>query len=889
MLGFEQSQNSILLLLLFGAYCIIRVISVRHQRSIDIKIAAHADGRRGTRMNPADQFKDVFANWEKRRQGGGPPSANRSSRPNYKYKPSEPMSWSGGRRSRQNNRDPFKVNGLQKFVYDHYKTMPSVSADNANLRPNMGRCCQCMPNSRDRFYEDSMPTSGLKDILRVDEEGRNNPLIVQWTCHIVQVMRRDVSHKYPDVSIATATSPSVVEAIRRVVIETGTEDEKESTKLLEEQRKKVRKIIHRMKATISNRLIRFTGWFLQKLLGHLLSTLQVHKGQMDIISKASEDGVPMIYLPIHRSHLDYILLTFILFNYDIQAPHVAAGDNLLIPFFSLLMKGLGGYFIRRQLDLEKGKKDILYRAVLHEYMLELLKNKQSFEFFIEGGRSRSGKPMIPKGGLLSVIVDGVSQGAINDAYIVPVSITYEKILDGNFNKEQMGEKKEKETFWRAVIGIWRVLNQDFGNVRVEFCQPFSLQEYLSSSQLYCQKRSRSTTPPRSPCDQKPMGSASSLYGAEVLVETQRNIVKSIAQHVIHTCMQAQTVMSTNAVSFLLLTLHRKGCTVDELASSVMWLREELMLKGRDVGFSGEPVDIVLYACIVLGSHLVQQSIPDNDSEGASCNPGCIRLKPTIQLPHVFELVYYGNVAGTAFVLDSVIATACYAICNWEEASMLGNNLTISKQRLMECATQLCEILQFEYTFNPPCSSLDNALSDALEQFIVKEIFYVDEDDTGYSTKDKEWAQRLAKSVDFDNSSDSDGDDLPIPDRYLKVNLEVLEHKAMLHFLKSYLAPIVESYWIAGCQLAKLQEDQPEEDFLLNLQKHTRSRVNQGLTDYCESVSMDSLKNAMKAFETMKVTIIYYAGNLRMIGLSDAYKNQQTLCNFIEKLEKYKSY
>jgi glycerol-3-phosphate O-acyltransferase 1/2 len=98
---------------------------------------------------------------------------------------------------------------------------------------------------------------------------------------------------------------------------------------------------------------------------------------------------------------------------NIKPPLVAAGDNLLIPFFGNLMRGLGAFFIKRRLDHKSGKKDHVYRAVLHSYMTENLREGHSLEFFIEGGRSRSGKALMPKSGLLSVVVDSVLEGIIS--------------------------------------------------------------------------------------------------------------------------------------------------------------------------------------------------------------------------------------------------------------------------------------------------------------------------------------------------------------------------------------------------------------------------------------------------------------------------------------------
>lgn len=139
---------------------------------------------------------------------------------------------------------------------------------------------------------------------------------------------------------------------------------------------------------------------------------------------------------------------------------------------------MGAFFIRRRMDPAMGRKDILYKTVLHTYMNHCLKAGHNIEFFLEGGRTRTGKPCMPKYGIFSVIIDAFNEGIIDDAMLVPISMNYEKLIDGNFVKEQLGEPKEMETFMSAIKGIWHVLNSNYGMMRVDFNQPFSLKVSL---------------------------------------------------------------------------------------------------------------------------------------------------------------------------------------------------------------------------------------------------------------------------------------------------------------------------------------------------------------------------------------------------------------------------
>lgn len=135
---------------------------------------------------------------------------------------------------------------------------------------------------------------------------------------------------------------------------------------------------------------------------------------------------------------------------------------------------MGAFFIKRRVDPVMGRKDLIYKTVLRTYMNTCLRAGHNIEFFLEGGRTRTGKPCMPKYGIFSVILEAFLDGTIEDALLVPVSVNYEKLVDGNFIREQLGQPKEMETFGNAIRGIWKVLNSNYGMMRIDFNQPFSL-------------------------------------------------------------------------------------------------------------------------------------------------------------------------------------------------------------------------------------------------------------------------------------------------------------------------------------------------------------------------------------------------------------------------------
>lgn len=115
--------------------------------------------------------------------------------------------------------------------------------------------------------------------------------------------------------------------------DSSNDDDEFYQKLLKNNKQRAHKLLYGMRSTLSDFLLRFTSWVLYKLLPCFLTCVVAHPGQVNMLKEAGKTSLPLIFLPLHRSHLDYILMSFILFNNNVKSPLVAAGDNLRIPFF----------------------------------------------------------------------------------------------------------------------------------------------------------------------------------------------------------------------------------------------------------------------------------------------------------------------------------------------------------------------------------------------------------------------------------------------------------------------------------------------------------------------------------------------------------------------------
>ena len=183
----------------------------------------------------------------------------------------------------------------------------------------------------------------------------------------------------------------------------------------------------------------------------------------------------LVYAPCHRSHVDYLVLSHALFGLGLMIPHIAAGDNLNMPVIGKLLRRSGAFFMRRSF-----RDNPLYAAVFYEYLHSITTQGFSIEYFVEGGRSRSGRMLQPRTGMLAMTVRSFLRDARKPIAFVPVYIGYEKVIEGgSYIGELHGGKKKKESVGGLMKSL-KVLRSHFGQVHVNFGEPIKLVDYLDS-------------------------------------------------------------------------------------------------------------------------------------------------------------------------------------------------------------------------------------------------------------------------------------------------------------------------------------------------------------------------------------------------------------------------
>lgn len=259
------------------------------------------------------------------------------------------------------------------------------------------------------------------------------------------------------------TNPALAEAIQ--------EEAKSKNIGLDKAKKNALSLLNEIAANFSYRMLRVTDFVLTWAWNRLYQGLKVKNA--DPVRELAENGHEIVYAPCHRSHMDYLLLSYVLYRQGLVPPHIAAGINLNFWPAGPIFRRLGAFFIRRSF---KGNK--LYTAVFREYLAELFIRGYAVEYFIEGGRSRTGRLLDPKTGMLLMTIQTLLRGDTRPITIVPVYIGYEHVLEvATYANELRGAKKEKESLWSTIKAFLKLKKLGFGYVN--FGSPIPLNQFLN--------------------------------------------------------------------------------------------------------------------------------------------------------------------------------------------------------------------------------------------------------------------------------------------------------------------------------------------------------------------------------------------------------------------------
>ncbi|KAJ4140784.1 hypothetical protein NW765_016280 [Fusarium oxysporum] len=344
---------------------------------------------------------------------------------------------------------------------------------------------------------------------------------------------------------------------------------------------------------------------------------------------AAKKKQSIIFLPSHRSHVDYVSLQLICYRLGLTLPVVVAGDNLNIPVLGEFLQHAGAMWIRRAFG-----DDVLYTTLVQSYIDTLLQEGYNFECFIEGGRSRTGKLLPPKFGILSFVLDSILSGRVKDAIICPVSTQYDKVIETEgYVTELLGMPKKKENLADFLSGGSSVLSLRLGRVDVRFHEPWSLRKFLDD-QL-------------SKLPSVPRGLDTDHQRPEVRAVREK-LLRTMGYQVLSDINEVSVVMPTALIGTVLLTLRGRGVGKEELKRRVTWLTERVRAKGGRVAhFGNAPLtEIIERGLEVLGKDLV------GVVEGLA--------EPTYYAVDRFQLSFYRNMTIHLFIYEALVSAAMYS-------------------------------------------------------------------------------------------------------------------------------------------------------------------------------------------------------------------------------------
>ncbi|CBL46435.1 Glycerol-3-phosphate acyltransferase [gamma proteobacterium HdN1] len=410
-------------------------------------------------------------------------------------------------------------------------------------------------------------------------------------------------------------------------------------------------------ADYSDSMIRAFATVLSWLWNKLYDGVNIHN--LDRLAKVAKEN-EIIYVPCHRSHIDYLLLSYALYNNNLVPPHIAAGINLNLPVLGTILRGGGAFFLRRSF---KGNK--LYATVFNEYVSTVFERGFSMEYFIEGGRSRTGRLLHPRPGMLAMTLRSFMNSQRRPFVFVPVYFGYERIVEGGtYVNELYGKAKKKESLW-DIFRTLRRIKSSFGKVHVNFGEAIPLAQLLDHAEPQWRNAE---------------------YDDETTPPWTHEFVDNLGERIMTHINNSAVVNPVNLISLALLATPKHAMDDNELASQLdlyLTLLREIPysnsviipeIQGRDIIAYCERLEIIYRAKHPFGDII------------------------TLNEEKAVTLTYFRNNIIHLFVLPSLIAC------------LITNNRHLPKQELLTLCQQVFPFMKSELFIHWDSDQLDGVIS-----------------------------------------------------------------------------------------------------------------------------------------------------------------------------------
>ncbi len=555
-----------------------------------------------------------------------------------------------------------------------------------------------------------------------------------------------------------------------------------------------------------------------QVLERVYANIDVDLDGIERLRDAAQAG-SVVLLPSHKSHVDYIVLSYVLRQHAIQLPVIAAGDNLsFFPIGPILRRG-GAFFIRR-----KFRGDRLYSAVVDAYIRRLLRDGWLVEFFLEGGRSRTGKLLPPMLGLLNMVVAAALQLERRKVFFVPVSIGYERLMEEDaIAREASGGSKEPEDAG-ALLKLGSVLVDRFGSLNIQFGRIIELQELREELRIPSSE--------------------------EVSPAKRRAIVKRVAHKVMAEINRVAALTPGGLVAMALLCQGRRGVTYSDLATHCRRLTKMMLEAGaratpslvapgsstlREQGIR-EVLALYLKSGLVL-QHVPGDTLTAKKSKRARLNtdpdviftvPDDKRLKLDLAKNHIIQLLVDRAVISVAFLCGPDPGTA-------EPETTQPKTPALQLRVLRRRVQTLSRLFKYEFMFRAD-APFDQIFDEVLAQMI-----------------DHAELKKTGEHVT------------------LAEGREGLDGRGWITFYATVLRNFLEAYLIAANSLNLLLRGALQrKDLLARALRNGERMFLQGKIERSEAVSRPMIDNALSSF----IDAGYLIRERDQISLSPSFQSEE---------------
>lgn len=577
----------------------------------------------------------------------------------------------------------------------------------------------------------------------------------------------------------------------------------------QERRRRAEQMIKKLAADMRYGWLRVLDVVIDRVWNDIYDGIMVDREGLARVWAAARQG-PVVLVPSHKSHVDYLVLSQVFFKDGMMPPHIAAGENLSFwPLGPIFRRG-GAFFIRRSFGGDK-----LYSAICAAYVKRLLKDGNAVEFFIEGGRSRSGKLLPPKMGLLGMCVDPVMDGAIPDVSFIPVSISYEKIIEAkSYSRELEGGQKSKESVGALIQGR-KVLRSRYGRVYVDFEEPISLRAFAAARGIEIK--------PRNP----ERGVSSPDEAARTTAEQEtpeavrrRTLVSQLGHRIVYGINHVTRVTPTGLAALVLLARTLRGTSEEDLHRRAERLIELLQSGGARLSDILGPATRRAALREALG-RLAQDGLigiqPSPDVEPGSAEPANLYL---LEDSGRRALDFYKNNIVHFLVPASIVALAALA----------RHSPVVPDPVLRDAARRLSRLLKLEFSF------ADAAFDQNFD--------------------------RAARALEQQRILERRGEDWSIP----------LNGRELAVELAGQIAPFLEGYRSAAeCLLKLAATPRLEKELLQLVLQSARRQVMEGRIRRAEAASQLTAQNAHRMLIEQGVLSRAEGGKLQ-VASEEAGKN-----------------